>query len=151
MAQSLSKILLHLVFSVKNREALIIDSEKDALHSYIAGSCREISGSDAYRVGGTENHIHIACELPRSLTVAELVRKVKVSSSSWYKARPGVPDNFAWQTGYGAFSLGQSQLPTLIRYIERQAEHHQVRSFQEELLDFLNRYKVEYDQSYLWD
>ena len=151
MAQSLSKVLLHLVFSVKNREALILNSEMDALHSYIVATCREISGSAAYRVGGTENHIHIACELPRAMTIANLVRKIKVSSSSWFKARHGVPKSFAWQTGYGAFSLGQSQLPALIRYIEAQSERHRAYSFQEEMLDFLERYKIEYDEQYLWD
>ena len=151
MAQSLSQVLLHVVFSVKNREPLILDSCREALHSYIAGSCREISGGDAYRVGGTEDHVHISCTLPRSIAIAELVRKIKISSSAWFKTHPGVPRNFAWQTGYGAFSLGQSQLPALIRYIEGQREHHRVQSFQEEYLEFLKRYKINYDERYLWD
>ena len=150
MSQSLSRILLHLVFSTKNREPWIIESVHLSLHAYLAGACRSI-GCEAYRVGGTEDHIHIACTLPRTLTVSNLLEEIKKSSSSWLKQQNGIPASFAWQSGYGVFSVGESQLPTLLRYIDNQKEHHRTRSFKEEYLEFLKRYGVDYDEKYLWN
>ena len=149
MAQSLSRILLHLIFSTKNREPLIYKSVQSDLHAYIAGVCRKLN-SEAYRVGGTEDHIHIACSLPRSLTVSKLLEEIKRSSSLWIKTQNPLFNKFSWQAGYGAFSLGQSQLGTLIAYIDNQSEHHRARSFKEELIDFFQKYNVEYDEQYLW-
>jgi REP element-mobilizing transposase RayT len=119
------------------------------LHAYLAGACRN-NGSDAYRVGGTENHIHIACSLPRSLTVSKLLEEIKKTSSAWVKRQYPRCQNFAWQSGYGAFSIGQSQLETLVQYIDNQQEHHRTRTFNEELLDFLEKYGVEYHEKYLF-
>lgn len=150
MAQSLSKILLHVVFSTKNREPSIHGALQPKLQAYLAGACRSV-GSEAIRVGGTENHVHIACTLPRTLTVSLLLEDKKKSSSHWMKKQDGGNKRFAWQAGYGAFSLGQSQLPALITYIDNQREHHRVRSFDDELRDLLQRYGVAHDEKYLWD
>ena len=150
MAQSLSKVLLHVVFSTKNREKTIPSHLRPKLHAYLAGVCRA-KGSEAYRVGGTEDHVHIACTLPRTLTMAKLLEEIKKPSSIWMKQQEqGIP-NFSWQAGYGIFSLGQSQLPALIQYIDNQEEHHRTRTFKEELLELLEKYGVEYDEKYLWD
>ncbi|NOY81619.1 MAG: IS200/IS605 family transposase [Kiritimatiellaeota bacterium] len=150
MPQSLSKILLHLVFSTKNRERWIDPAVRSDLHAYLAGACRAIH-SEAYRVGGTDDHVHIACTLPRTLTVSKLLEEIKKSSSAWMKTQGAQYAGFAWQAGYGAFSLGQSQLPILLQYIDKQEEHHRTRTFKEELLEFLERYAIEYDERYLWD
>jgi len=150
MAQSLSKILLHIVFSTKNRMPLAEESMQPELHAYLAGSCRAV-GSEALRIGGTENHVHIACTLPRTLTVSQLLEEVKKSSSLWMKKQDKGNPQFAWQAGYGAFSLGQSQLPALVRYIDNQQEHHRICSFDDELRDLLQKYGVSYDEKYLWD
>lgn len=150
MAQSLAQILLHVVFSTKNRQPLIPEAVQVPLHAYLAGICRA-QGSQAYRIGGTDNHIHIACTLPKTLPLSKLMEEVKKSSSVWIKTQHERCENFAWQAGYGAFSLGQSQLPKLIRYIENQPEHHRKQSFEEELLELLQRYQVDYDERYLWD
>ena len=150
MAQSLSKILLHVVFSTKNRSQSIPPDLAKDLHAYLAGACRAI-GSEAHRVGGTEDHVHIACTLPRTLTVSKLLEEIKKTSSAWFKGKDSRCQGFSWQSGYGAFSLGQSQLTSLVRYIDNQQEHHRSRSFQEELLALFQRYGVEYDESYLWD
>ncbi len=150
MAQSLSKILLHMVFSTKTRELLIPESVEDDLHAYLAGACRA-QGAEAYRVGGTANHVHIACTLPRTMSVSELVQQIKQTSSAWMKAENRGCQHFAWQAGYGAFSLGQSQLPELLRYIERQREHHERYTYKEELLRLLAKYGVDYDERHLWD
>ncbi len=150
MAQSLSKILLHVVFSTKDRQGLITKDVIKDLHAYLAGACRAY-GSEAYRVGGTEDHVHIACSLPRTLTVSRLLEQIKKSSSVWIKDKtPGCRD-FAWQAGYGAFSLGQSQLSSLMHYIDHQQEHHSKASFREEYLEILKRYGITYDEKHLWD
>ena len=125
------------------------DLSKD-LHAYLAGTCRAL-GSEAYRVGGTEDHVHIACTLPRTMTVSKLLEETKKTSSAWFKGHDTRCHDFSWQAGYGAFSLGQSQLPSLIRYIDNQQEHHRTKSFRKELLELLQKYGVEYDERYLWD
>ena len=150
MSQSLSKILLHLVFSTKNRERWIDDSIRFDLHAYLAGACRKL-GSEAYRIGGTDDHVHIACTLPRTMSVSKLMEEIKKSSSSWMKDQGRNYYDFAWQAGYGAFSLGESQLSVLIKYIENQERHHKTHSFKEELLGILKKYDVAYDEDYLWD
>jgi REP element-mobilizing transposase RayT len=150
MSQSLSRILLHLVFSTKKREPWINELIQPTLHAYLAGACRAV-GSEAFRVGGTEDHIHVACTLSRTLTVGNLFEEIKKSSSAWLKQKDGIPSCFAWQSGYGVFSIGESQLPTLLRYIDNQKEHHRTRSFKEEYLEFLKRYGVNHDERYLWD
>ncbi|MGK5091739.1 IS200/IS605 family transposase [Deltaproteobacteria bacterium TL4] len=150
MSQSLSKILLHLVFSTKNRIDMIPTELLHEVHAYLATVCRT-QESEAFRVGGTGNHVHIACTLPRTLTVSKLLEEIKKSSSLWIKQRDARCSDFSWQAGYGAFSLGQSQLDSLIRYIDTQREHHQKMTFQEELLELLRKYNVAYDEKYLWD
>lgn len=149
MAQSLSKILLHVVFSTKDRAPAIPTSVGEKLHAYLASACRA-QGSQAYRVGGTVDHVHVACTLPRTMTVSQLVEAIKVSSSKWIKDSDNRCRTFAWQSGYAAFSLGQSQLDALIRYIDSQEERHRTKAFKEELIEFLNRYDVEFDERYIW-
>jgi putative transposase len=150
MPQSLSKVLLHVVFSTKNREKTILTHLRSALHAYLAGICRA-KGSNAYRVFGTDDHVHIACTLPRTLTMAKLVEEIKKPSSIWMKQQKDGSSQFAWQAGYGIFSLGQSQLPVLLQYINNQEEHHRTRSFKEEYLELLEKFGVEFDEKYLWD
>ena len=120
------------------------------LHAYLAGICR-MHDSEAFRVGGTENHVHIACTLPRTLSVSKLLEEIKKSSSIWIKNNDSRFQGFAWQAGYGAFSMGQSQLDRLIHYIDTQKKHHQRKTFQEELLELLHKYEIKYDEKYLWD
>jgi len=150
MAQSLAKILLHLVFSTKERKRFIQPGIAKELHAYIARVCRAL-GSQAYRVGGMEDHVHIACTLPRTVSVSKLLEEIKKSSSVWVKRQDRHLRDFAWQAGYGAFSFGQSQLPAVVRYIDTQQQHHRSISFREELCELLDRYGVEYDDQYLWD
>ncbi len=149
MAQSLSHILLHLIFSTKDRDTVIPDELKDELYSYLAAAC-DAHGSHAYRIGGMPDHVHIACTLPRTVTVSKLTEEIKKSSSKWIKERDRRCGGFSWQGGYGAFSLGQSQLDALIRYIDLQREHHEKKTFKDEFIAFLHKYKVDYDERYLW-
>ena len=150
MPQSLAKVLLHVVFSTKNREPYITKKWQPKLHAYLAGACRG-NNSEAYRVGGVGDHIHIACSLPRTLTISKLIEEIKKTSSAWMKEQDPRLRNFTWQAGYGAFSVANSQLPTLIHYIENQAGHHRKKTYQEEVIGFLQEYNIEYDERYLWD
>jgi REP element-mobilizing transposase RayT len=150
MAQSLSKIILHLVFSTKGRAKLILPELRSDLFAYMAGICSSLK-SHAFKIGGTDNHVHIACSLPRTITVGNLLEEIKSSSSKWIKTKNPRCSSFSWQAGYGAFSCGQSQLPVLIKYIEKQYEHHGNKNFEDELRELLNAYEVEHDERYLWD
>ncbi|MBT3193811.1 MAG: IS200/IS605 family transposase [Verrucomicrobia bacterium] len=149
MAQSLSKILLHLIFSTKDREPTIPPELADELYRYLASAC-DAHGSHAYRIGGMPDHVHIACTLPRTASVSKLLEEIKKSSSKWIKERDRRCAGFAWQGGFGAFSLGQSQLDAVIQYIERQTEHHANKTFKEEFVEFLRKYKVDHDERYAW-
>jgi putative transposase len=150
MPQSLSSVILHIIFSTKNREPTI-DLEWEAeLHAYLAAACKG-EGCPTLQVGGAEDHVHLACALGRTIAIADLLGNIKKNSSKWVKRRVPRLEQFGWQTGYGAFSVGQSQVADLIAYIRNQREHHKRRSFKEEFLDLLRKYGVEFDERYLWD
>ena len=150
MPQSLSNILLHIVFSTKNRSDFISSSIEKELHAYMATIYQNKSCS-ALIIGGTSNHIHSLCRLDRTVAVADLVQEVKQGSSKWIKTKGEEFSNFSWQAGYGAFSIGESNINQLFRYIRNQTEHHQKVSFKDEFRAILKKYNVEYDEKYVWD
>ena len=131
MAQSLADILVHIIYSTKNRVPFIHADVQDELYRYLAKTCREC-GCPAHRIGGTEDHVHIVYSLSRTITVSKLLEETKKSSSKWIKTKEGVSSGFFWQAGYGAFSIGQSQLESVKQYVANQKEHHRRRTFQEE-------------------
>lgn len=144
-----SRLLVHVVFSTKERHPWIADDMRTDLHGYLGGIARNIDAIPLI-VGGVADHIHALIALPTKLSVADLVRTLKSNSSSWVHER--WPQRlFQWQNGYGAFSVSESNKDAVVRYIENQAEHHRQRSFQEEFLDLLNRHGIEYDPRYVWD
>jgi putative transposase len=150
MAQSLSKILLHIIFSTKDRFPFLIDSElRKRMHAYVARVFYE-HDSPAIEAGGTEDHIHILCLLSRNHSVSEIVKKAKANSSGWAKTQGGRCLKFAWQSGYGAFSIHQSQIDCVGKYIQCQMEHHRKRTFKEEYLELLRQYQIPCDERYLW-
>lgn len=150
MAQSLASILVHLVFSTKGRRLLIHPKVAPELYSYIAGIARQYD-SIVYKIGGIEDHIHLLIALPRTLPLSKVVEEIKKSSSKWMKDRGEDYQDFAWQNGYGAFSIGQSNVDALCAYIQNQREHHQRISFQDEFRQFLKKYQIAFDEKYLWD
>jgi REP element-mobilizing transposase RayT len=149
MAQSLSPVLFHLVFSTKNREPFLKPAIEVELHPYLAKIFRELK-SPSLAIG-TSDHLHILFSLSRVIKIAELVEEVKTSTSKWIKTKGPEFRNFHWQTGYGAFSIGQSNVKSLKRYIGGQKKHHQARSFQDEYRNFLKVYEIDYDERYVWD
>lgn len=112
---------------------------------------RELNGCECYRVGGVEDHVHLAVRLSRTTTVAELVEHVKTTSSRWMKHQGQELTSFTWQKGYAAHSAYYPHLDRLLAYIDRQEEHHRNRSFQKEYLAILDDHGIEYDERYVWD
>jgi REP element-mobilizing transposase RayT len=149
MPQSLVKILVHVVFSTKNRVDLIVPEIEEKLFRYISGVV-ENSGSKLILVNGTSNHIHLLISLSKRTDISKLIGDIKRASSVWVKNQ-GDFYNFYWQEGYGAFSIGQSQVPAVMKYIARQKEHHAKQDFQAEFRGLLKRYEVDYDERYVWD
>ena len=150
MSQSLSSVLVHLVFSTKNREPFISPTIEKDLHRYMAKVFRELK-SPSLAIDGTRDHVHILFSLARVITIADLVEEIKTSTSKWIKTKGGEFKGFHWQKGYGAFSIGQSNVEALKRYIRGQKKHHQRRTFQDEYRKLLKAYDVPYDERYVWD
>jgi REP element-mobilizing transposase RayT len=149
MAQSLSQIIIHVIFSTKNRAPFLDQSIISEMHEYLANTSRGL-GSRCYRVGGVKDHVHLAIDLPRTLSLSKFMEQLKSSSSKWIKSKSIDYKNFAWQGGYGAFSLSFSHLQPLCDYIDNQDEHHQKVSFQDEYLNLLNKLNIEFDPEYIW-
>jgi len=150
MPQSLCSILVHLIFSTKNREPFITPAIESELHPYLAKVLRELK-SPSLALNGTSDHIHVLFALGRVITVAELVEEIKTSSSKWIKTKGRELRNFHWQRGYGAFSVGQSDVEAVKHYIRNQKEHHKRVTFQDEYREFLKSYGIDFDERYVWD
>lgn len=150
MPQSLSYLLTHIVFSTKDRAPILDSTVRPALHAYLATVARNVD-CDCFRVGGAADHVHLAVRLSRTITMAQLIEELKTSSSKWLKSQSPALSAFAWQRGYGAFSVGQSDLNALLHYIDTQEEHHRTRNFQDEYRAFLKKYGIEFDERYVWD
>ena len=150
MPQSLSCILIHLVFSTKNREAVLTRAVQSELHPYLGGVLGKID-CPSVQIGGTEDHVHILFSICRTRTIASIVETVKTSSSKWIKRKGRGFEGFHWQSGYAAFSVSSSEAATVIDYIRNQADHHQKMTFQDEYRKFLNRHKILFDEKYAWD
>jgi len=149
MPQSLALVVVHIVFSTKDRRAFLEHPIRHDLHAYLATRAR-IAGCECYCAGGVSDHVHLAVRLSRTVTIAKLLEDLKTSSSKWLKTQSPSLKAFAWQGGYGAFSVGPSDLPALRRYIETQEDHHKKYSFQNELRALLTKYGVEHDERYMW-
>ncbi|MBK7003145.1 MAG: IS200/IS605 family transposase [Rhodoferax sp.] len=150
MPQSLSYLLTHIVFSTKNRAPVLDTTVRPTLYAYLATVTRNVD-CECLRVGGVADHVHLAIRLSRTITMAQLVEELKTASSKWLKIQSPALASFAWQRGYGAFSVGPSDLHVLLHYIDTQEEHHRTRTFQEEYRAFLNKYGIECDERYVWD
>ena len=151
MPQSLSRIYLHIVFSTKNRERLFHDRElRNALHSYIGATMKNLDCVPV-EVGGVDDHVHILCLFPRTQSVADVVKETKRVSTLWLQEQAAEWKGFHWQSGYGVFSVSQSNVDGVIDYIRKQEEHHRKVTFQDEYRAFLRKHSVEFDERYVWD
>jgi len=149
MAQTLVSLLVHVIFSTKNREPLITPEIEPELFAYVGGILNN-HDSRLLDAGGTADHIHLLVSQSKNISLSSLMKDVKKDSSSWIKTKGRGFRSFHWQDGYGAFSIGKSDIPALKKYIASQKEHHQKRTFKEELIEFLDEYGIAYDERYLW-
>ena len=149
MAQSLSKLYVHIIFHTKNNLVLIHEQDKNELYAYM-GSIIKDNSSIPILINGTSNHVHILCVMSKNIALAKLIEEIKRHSSRWIKTKGKHYQKFAWQAGYAGFSVSQSIQDRTKRYIENQEEHHKKMSFREELIAFLKEYEVDYDEQYLW-
>jgi REP element-mobilizing transposase RayT len=150
MPQSLANVVLHVVFSTKDRFSFFNAAIRQKLHAYLATVVRN-TDCECPRVGGTADHVHLAVGFSRTLTIAALVEELKTTSSKWLKVQFPEMSAFGWQRGYGVFSVSPSDLDALVAYIDQQEAHHQTRTFQDEYRTFLHKYRIAYDERYVWD
>jgi REP element-mobilizing transposase RayT len=150
MPQSLAALYCHIVFSTKNREAFIDETLERPLYAYVGGILRENKGV-LVAAGGMPDHVHLLVSMSRESAVSDLVRAIKANSSRWI--HEGYPNlaSFAWQVGYGAFSVSVSQLDVVKKYLAEQKTHHAKQSFQDEFRALLEKHGLSYDERYVWD
>lgn len=150
MASTLTRLLVHVTFSTKHREATISESAEPDLYAYIGGICRRMD-SPLLAMGGTANHVHMMISLAKTVALADLMMHVKRDSSKWMHEREPAAPGFAWQEGYFAFSIGESGAEGLRKYIASQKTHHATLDFKDEMRAFFTKYGVEWDERHVWE
>ena len=150
MSRTYVQLFVHIVFSTKSRAPIIVPELKRELHSYLGGLTREIKGK-AHIVNGMDDHVHMLVSLPPTISLADAIRFIKSNSSGWVHEKWPQWSSFAWQLGYGAFSVSKSSVPEVMDYIKNQEIHHRKFTYQEEFLALLRKNEIEYDERYIWD
>jgi REP element-mobilizing transposase RayT len=148
MPNTFAQINIHIVFGVKNREALIHSSVKEELYKYISGIVKN-KGQKLLAINGMPDHIHLFISMNTELSIAELVRELKKRSTNFINNKSEILEKFYWQEGYGAFSYSNSQIPAVIHYIQNQEEHHKKKTFREEYVKILEEFQIAYNEAYL--
>ena len=148
MANTFTQIYLHIVFAVKNRISLIKPEWKEELYKYITGIVKN-NEHKLIAINGTANHLHIAVGYKPHQLIPDLMQDIKGYSSRWINEKRFVHGKFSWQAGYGAFSFSHSQIDVVVKYINNQEKHHKKKSFNEEYLELLKRYNIEFDEKYI--
>lgn len=150
MAQTLFSSYFHIVFSTKNRFRFIAPEIEEELYAYIGGIVRNFD-SRLLSAGGDSDHGHLLISMGKNHLVPTLIGAVKRDSSKWIKTKGGMLTKFAWQDGYSAFSVGFREIPAVEKYIKNQKEHHKQELFEDEMRAFYRRYKIDFDEKYVWD
>ncbi len=150
MANSYSQVYIHFVFAVQGRANLIRPQWSERLYQYITGIVRK-KGHKLISIGGVEDHIHILIGTTPDESLSKIVQGIKANSSRFINEHKLLCGRFEWQKGFGAFSYSRSQIPSVVRYIENQAEHHGRRTFRQEYIELLDRFEVNYDERYLFE
>ena len=149
MTQSFVQNFQHIIFSTKDRNKWIDESWADDLYGYIGGTLSRI-GCKMLTAGGTSDHIHLLSVIDKNLTMPDVIRTIKSSSTTWIRKSIRNKKAFAWQNGYASFSIGKSQVARVENYIRNQRKHHRKMDYKDELRRFFNKYGLEYDEKYLW-
>lgn len=147
MSHTYTNLLVHLVFSTKDRRPLIKDEFKSELHAYLGGLIKELKGKPI-TIGGMPDHVHILASISPTVSTSDAMRLIKANSSKWVSEKFNKP--FEWQKGYGAFSVSRSGMDAVVKYIEDQERHHKKYDFRAEFLELLRRYNIDFDEQYLW-
>jgi REP element-mobilizing transposase RayT len=147
MATTLIKINIHLIFHIKSTSVTMRQEDLERIFSYIAGIIKGLEGMPI-QIGGVNDHVHILASMPKTMSLADFVRSIKIESNKWIKTLDSSYIPFAWQDGYGAFSVSASQVEKTAQYIRKQAGHHTKHSFTEEYKMFLDAYGIQYDERY---
>ena len=150
MANTYTQIYIQIVFAVQGRYTLIDKKHKEELHKYITGIIRK-RGQKLLAINCMPNHTHIFIGMKPAISLSDLVRDIKSISSGFINKNDWMRSNFNWQEGFGAFSYGHSQLTDVIQYIKNQEEHHRKKTFREEYLEFLKKFRIEYKDKYLFE
>lgn len=150
MANTYTQLYFHVVFAVKGRANLISTKWKEELYKYITGIVTN-KNQKLIAINGMPDHIHLLIGMKPDANLSDLIRDVKANASKFINEKKFVPGKFEWQTGFGAFTLGQSQMDTIINYIRTQETHHQTKSFREEYVEFLKRYEIDFKAEYVFD
>lgn len=150
MSQSISKVLIHTIFSTKHRLNSINDYIRDELYAYMTQICKNHQ-CPVLSINGPEDHIHILFLLGRTISQSKILEEVKKGSSKWLKTKGKSYEQFFWQRGYGNFSIDETDINSTKHYIHSQREHHRIKTFKEEYREFLERYNIPYDERYVWD
>ncbi len=151
MSQTLSDVLLHIVYSTKDRRPFLQDAKiRRELHAYMGGILKKRK-CPAIEINSVADHLHLLCRFDRNITIADLLRDLKASSSGFLKTKFKTLRGFQWQSGYGVFSVSQSQVPRVKKYIIEQERHHLRQSYQDELRKLLIKHEIEFDERYVWD
>ena len=151
MSQSLSNVVIHIIFSTKDRIPFLKDKDiREQMHAELGGTSKTLNCLPII-TGGVEDHIHLLARQSRTITLADWVKELKRVTSIWIKNKGPQFKRFAWQAGYGAFSVSQSQSKKVIEYIQQQEKHHRKKDFKMEFREFLERHEIEYDERYVWD
>jgi putative transposase len=148
MSESYTNLLYHIIFSTKDRRPLITDTYQTRLYDYIGGRVRNLGGI-SLELKGTEDHVHLLAKLRPDKALSDLLRDLKANASGWMHDVFPELKAFSWQRGYGAFTVSQSNVEEVRRYIARQKEHHKKTSFRDEFIQFLKANEIEYDERYL--
>lgn len=150
MASTFTNLLYHIVYSTRYRRETVAPAWQSDLYAYIGGIIRERDGIPL-EIGGMPDHIHILAKLSPRRAIMDVLRDVKAGSSKWVNDRRLTPDRFEWQTGYGAFSVSQSQVMVVRSYIRHQEQHHRKTSFHDEFVTLLRRHEIEFDRKYVFE
>ena len=150
MGGTYSNLNYHIVFSTKGRRTLITPKLENELYQYIAGIIRG-EGATLLKIGGTNDHIHLVIKLKPIHSIPDLLKRIKANSSKWINENKKIGTHFSWQTGYGIFSISESQMPVVLQYVATQNKHHQSKSFKEEYIQLLEKHRSEYELKYLWE
>ncbi len=150
MASTLTNLIVHVVFSTKQREPVLHLNNRATLYKYIGGIIRGEGGA-LLSIGGTSDHVHLLLKIPASAAVSDVLRKLKSNASKWMNEQQWCSASFSWQRGYAAFSVSRSMVSIVSGYIENQEAHHQSSSFKEELIALLEKHGVEYEERYVFD